>query len=278
MPSDILKLLITILTTIAAIIIAFLIFNFILKRIKKSLLKKAKGKRTKSNIKIFFKIIKYSFLLLLILIAISLYSDSLTGLGLGVGLFSAALGWALQKPITGIAAWLMVITRRPFNIGDRIIIGNLKGDVTDITLTHIYVREIGGIVPGEETSGRIVMIPNSVLFEKNIINYTAKNEYILDQVTIIVTFESNLNKAIKIALDSAEKLTSDFIDQVNKPYVRTYFKSNGISVSARYFAPADQLQKYSSNITREIFKRIKRTKNVEIAYPHTEVIFRKKKR
>lgn len=265
------------LLTFIILAIIFFIFNFIIERIKKGLLKKAKRKMTISNIHIFFKVIKYLFILFLILIIISLYSGSWVGLGLSVGLLSAALGWALQKPITGIAAWIMIIARRPFNIGDRIIIGNIKGDVIDVTLTHIYVKEVGGIVPGEETSGRVVMIPNSTLFEQNITNYTAKDEYVLDQVFVTVTFESNLDKAVKIALESAEKCTNSFIEKVSKPYVRTYFKPEGISVHVRYFVPANQLQKYSSDITQEIFKRIKKAKDVEIAYPHTEIIFRKKK-
>jgi small-conductance mechanosensitive channel len=264
-----------IINTIVILAITFFVFNLILGRIKKGLLKKAKKKRTISNIEIFFKIIKYSFFFMLILIAISSLTGSWTGLGLSVGLFSAALGWALQKPITGVAAWIMVVARRPFNIGDRVIIGNIKGDLQDITLTHIYVREIGGIVPGEETSGRIIMIPNSVLFEQNIINYTAKDEYTLDQVSVTITFESNLNKAVKIALESAKKCTKKFIENVKNPYIRTYFRTNGISVHVRYFAPADELQKYSSDITQEIFKRITKTKDIEISYPHRKIFIKK---
>ncbi len=112
---------------------------------------------------------------------------SWTALGLGVGLLSVAIGWALQRPITGMAAWFMIVVKRPFEIGDRVTIGAVKGDVVDITLTHIYINEIGGLVPSEENSGRTIMIPNSVLFEQNIINYTLQNEFVLDQVVTMVT-------------------------------------------------------------------------------------------
>ncbi|MCK4521832.1 MAG: mechanosensitive ion channel family protein, partial [Nanoarchaeota archaeon] len=201
-----------------------------------------------------------------------------TGLGVTVGLFTAALGWALQKPITGIAGWIMLVVKRPFDIGDRIIIGKVRGDVDDITLTHIYIKEIGGIVSGEENSGRIVMVPNSKLFEQDIINYTLQDEYVLDQVAVTVTYECNLDRAIKIALEAAKKCARDFIKQTGKkPYALTYFEPNGINVRVRYFAPAKHLQEISSAITKEIFDNIRKTKSVEIAYPHTEVVFRKKK-
>ena len=273
-----LKIIVPLLSTIIIVILLIIIFNFILGLIKKGLLKRAKTKKQISNVEIFSRIFKYAFLLILIIFAIFTYTGSLTGLGLTVGLLPAALGFALQKPITGIAAWIMVVVKRPFEIGDRIIIGNVRGDVADITLTHIYIKEIGGIVAGEETSGRIIMVPNSILFEQNIINYTSKDDYVLDQVTVAITYESNLDKAIKIALESAKKHIKEFVEITKKePYVRTFFQPNGINVSVRYFSPAKRLQEISSTVTKEIYEGIMKTKGVEIAYPHTEVIFRKKK-
>lgn len=268
---------IPIVRTVITVVITFLIFNLIINFVKRKLLKRVKTKKQISNVEIFSRVLKYIFLIILILIGFSSYYGSWTGLGLGIGLFSAALGWALQRPITGIAAWVMIITKRPFEIGDRIIIGNVRGDVVEITLTHVYISEIGGLVSGEENSGRIIMVPNSTLFEQSIINYTYSNdEYTLDQVAVTITYESNLDKAIKIALESAKKYTKKGRETKKEPYIRTYFQPSGMEVRVRYFAPAKRLQEFSSNITKEIFDRIRKTKDVEIAYPHTEVIFKNK--
>jgi len=241
-------------------------------------LKKAKTKKQISNIEIFSKVSHYVLFLILLIFGFFSYAGSWAGLGIGIGLLTAALGWALQKPITGIAGWIMVVVRRPFDIGDRVIIGSVRGDVADITLTHIYLKEIGGIVKGEENSGRVIMVPNSILFEQNIINYTQQDEYILDQVTVTVTHESNLDKAIEIALGSARKHTGDVIKATSKkPYIRTYFQPNGIDVHVRYYSPAKNIQEVSSKVTKEIFDRIMKTKSVRISYPHTEILFRGKK-
>jgi small-conductance mechanosensitive channel len=270
---------IPIVRTIITIIVLIMAFNFILHFVKKALLKRVKSKRQISNVEVFSSVFKYIFLLVLIISAIFSYTGSFTGLGLTLGFISAALGWALQKPITGMAAWIMIVIKRPFVIGDRIIIGDVKGDVTDITLTHIYIGEIGGIVAGEESSGRIIMVPNSILFEQKIINYThSRDEYILDQVVVPITFESNLGKATEIALESSKKLTKEFIEITKKdPYVRTFFQPNGINVHVRYYSPAKRLQEISSLMTKEIFDRIMKTKEVEFAYPHTEILYREKK-
>jgi|TARA_B100002003_G_scaffold234772_1_gene249040 small-conductance mechanosensitive channel len=264
--------------TIVAVVVLFLFLNFVVSLVRGILMKRVKRKKQKSNVEIFSKVLRVSIFIILVIFAISSYEDSWAGLGLGLGLFSAALGWALQKPITGIAAWIMVVLRRPFEIGDRVIIGGVKGDVIDISLTHIFLNEIGGVVGGEENSGRIILVPNSTLFEKNIVNYTSQDDFILDQVILLITFESDLNKAIKIVGDAAKKELKPYLEKMSKqPYVRTYFQDNGIQVSVRYLSPAIKLPEYSSRITQEIFRNVKRTREVNIAYPHLDVILKDKK-
>jgi len=267
------NIVIKIIRVLVVLIILEILYKVITINAKKILLSKVKSKSQRSNVIVFFNILRYIFLVIILLTLIFTYTGSWTGIGISAGLLTAALGWALQRPITGVAAWIMVVTKKPFRIGDRIIIGKVRGDVSDITLTHIYISEIGGIVSGEENSGRIVMVPNSVLFEKDIINYTQEDDYILDQVTVTVTYESDLDKAIEIVLESAKKLTNEFIKETNnEPYARTYFQPSGIDVRVRYFAPAKRLQELSSSITKEIFERIIKTKDVEIAYPHIELV------
>jgi len=267
-----------VLRTIITIIILIVIFNIIVSLIKRALLKKAKSKRQISNIQIFSKVLTLVFALIVVLFAVFAYAGSWSGLGLSLGLFSAALGWALQKPITGIAAWIMVVVRRPFEIGDRVIIGTVRGDVVNISLTHIYLKEIGGIVAGEENSGRIVMVPNSILFEQNIINYTLDNDYILGEVITTITYGSDIDEAIKLSKKAAKKITKEIIEKYNKePYVRTYFQPSGMNIQVRFLAESRRLQETTSEITQEIFRLIKKSKDVEIAYPHTQIIYKDKK-
>ena len=71
-------------------------------------------------------------------------------MGLTAAFLSMVLGWSLQRPVTGVAAWLMVMIKRPFQIGDRIIIQGVRGDVLDISPTHVLLGEVGGTIGGEE--------------------------------------------------------------------------------------------------------------------------------
>jgi len=242
-----------------------------------NLLRKAKTKKQSSSIRIMSQILRYSLSLLIILFAILSYSGAWSGFGVFLGLLSAAIGFALQKPITGVAAWVMVVTKRPFDIGDRIILGDVKGDVVDLNLTHVHVMEIGGLLGDEENSGRVIMIPNWMLFEKTIINYTSNNDFVLHSVIVNVTYESNLDRAMEIADLSARKYLAGVIGtSPGSPRVRVDFQPSGIDVQVKYFSPARQLHEFSSKITKEIFDRISACDDVEIAYPHTEVVFRRK--
>lgn len=189
------------------IIVALIIFRLISTFIKRSLLKHVKTKKQTTNVSTFIDLLNFIFIILIVIIAITTYYGSLGELGFIAGLLTVALGWALQKPISGVVGWLILIIKKPFTIGDRVVISNIKGDISNITLTHIFLNEIGGTIDGEEQSGRTVMLPTSIIFDEEVINFTEKDEYILDEVTVAITYESNLEKAEKITIESVKKNT-----------------------------------------------------------------------
>jgi len=263
------------------VIISIVIFSVVLQIIKRHLIKKVQGKKQVSNVIVFLDLLKFIFAIFLIISVVIAYHGNLGEIGFIAGLLTVALGWALQKPIAGVVAWLMIITRRPFNIGDRVLLSGIKGDISNITLTHIFLDEVGGTIEGEEKSGRTVMIPTSIIFDQQIVNYTEEDEYILDEVTTSITYESNLEKAEDLIKNSVNKIMKTYWENFPKnvlqePRIRLKFKDSGIDVTVRYYTLATQRSKISTDITREIFKNIKKTDDVEIAYPHTEVLLHKK--
>ncbi len=260
------------------ILFIFALYWVILFIIRTIMLKRAKTKKERNSALMFIKLIQYILLVFAGLAILFVFTGSFTAFGVSAGLFTAALGWALQKPITGVAGWLLVMVKHPLKIGDRIAIGNVKGDVIDITLTHIYIGELGGLIGGEENSGRIVMLPNSILFEKNIINYTYSSDLILDQIGVTITYDSDLDVAISLATKATEKaLGKEIMEKSDtKPYVLTYFAPSGINVYVRYKSPANNVNKYSSLVTQAIYRAFKQHDSIEFAYPHTEVLLHNK--
>ena len=258
--------------TFISVIILYWIFCYISNSLKNYLLKRAKNKKERSDIEIFSRAIRYIIVLFLIIFGVLSYSGSLVSIGLFAGLISASLGFALQRPISGMAAWLMLVIKRPFEIGDRVIIGAVKGDVSDISLSHVHIKEIGGTIPSEEISGRTILIPNAKLFEEDIINYTRQDNFILDEVSFPITFDSDIDEAQKIAEESAKIVLQDYEKNTQKPYSRTYFQPSGVDIFVRYLTLASNRNEISSKITQNIFKKVNKTEKVKFAYFHSEVL------
>lgn len=267
---------------VIGIIIVFLMFSIIIRILKNQLLKKVKRKKQVSNVIAFFGLIRFIFVILLVIIIIIAYYGNWGNIGFIAGLLTIALGMALQKPIGSVFAWLIIVTRRPFGIGDRVVISNITGDVVDISLTHIYLEEVGGTIDGEEKSNRSVFLPTSIIFEQEVINYNEKDEYILDEVTIAITYESNLDKAERIMNDAVGKIMTPLWETFKKripleSHTRLKCKDSGIDVTVRYYSIITKRNAISTDIIREILKQISYTKDVEIAYPHTQVLLPKNK-
>ena len=224
----------------------------------------------------FLLIWRYIWLGVGIVFVIVAFSGSLAGLGVSAAFLGLIMGWSLQAPVTGIAAWLMVIVKRPFKIGDRVIIAGITGDVVDINLTHIMLNQVGGTIGGEERSGRGVMIPNATLFSQVIYNYTSESRYLLDEVLVSVTFDSDLAVAEKLLLDAAEEATEKIIQRTGeKPFVRMGITEHGVRMRLRYKAEAKDRQRISSDITRGVLHRVRGESGVSFAYPHTEIVYKR---
>lgn len=262
---------------LTAILIIF-IFNFITIFVKRRLLKKAKSKSQVSTIKIFSRMINLVFMWVVILFAFLSYFKSWAGVGVVAGLLTAAIGFALQKPITGIAAWIMVVVKRPFQVGDRISIGNVKGDVYDISLTHVYIDEVGGTIDSEQHSGRNVLVPNYKLFDEVLVNHTLMHDFVLDEVSLVIKYDSNLDNALKIIKSIAEEITGEYAKKINKEVVtRVAIVDNGMKIKVLFFAPVQQLSKVKSDLSERIYKSILKNKSVELAYNRLDIAVRKDK-
>ncbi|MBW3014173.1 mechanosensitive ion channel family protein [Candidatus Woesearchaeota archaeon] len=244
---------------VITVIIILLIFNFIRRKVRDKLLAKARSKKHRSDIEIVSKFIKYIFYVAVIVAAFFSYVGSWAGLGLTAGLFSAALGWALQRPIVGIAGWLILVLKRPFQIGDHVMIGTEEGDVKHFTITHIVL----------DYYGREISIPNSVIFEQNIKNLTATHEFVIDKIGFKISYKSNLDKAVKIALEAAKKHTKEFQDGLQtQPEETVSFSTNGVPygvlVEIYFPSSAKRMFEISTKISKEIFNNIKKAKGIDL--------------
>ena len=216
----------------------------------------------------------FVWIVIIVIFGVISLSGSIQALGISAGFLGMIIGWSLQAPVTGVAAWLMLILKRPFRIGHRIIVAGIKGDVLDITLTHVILNQVGGTVAGEERSGRSVLIPNAILFNQTITNYTLDVEYILSEVPVRVTFQSDWDEAEKILVDAAIQVTADTIEITGEePFIRAELFDAGVLMRLRYRTTPEDYAENVSDIVKIIHKAFGENEKVEFCYPHSEVLY-----
>jgi len=222
------------------------------------------------------------FLALVIIGAV--WIKALSQFGAFLGLLTAGLAIALKDPLTNIAGWIFILTRKPFTLGDRVQIGEHKGDVIDIRLFQFTLLEIGNWVNAEQSTGRIIHLPNGKVFTTSQANYTIGFKYIWNEISVLVTFESQWEQAKKILLkiikEHAEEISEDaekkIIEASKKymiyyryltPIVYTSLQESGISLTMRFMCDARKRRTTEHNIWEDVLKAVARHKGIEFAYP-----------
>jgi small-conductance mechanosensitive channel len=205
-------------------------------------------------------------------------------IGAFLGLLTAGLAIALKDPLTNIAGWIFILTRKPFVLGDRVQIGEFAGDVIDIRLFQFSLLEIGNWVKADQSTGRIIHVPNGTIFSTGQSNYTAGFKYIWDEMPVLLTFESNwqLGKEIlkKIIHDHTESLSKDaerkIIEASKKymifyqhltPIVYTSVEDSGILLTMRFICDPRKRRSTEHEIWEEVLKEFAVQKEIEFAYP-----------
>ncbi len=216
----------------------------------------------------------------------SVWISAFARFGAFLGLLSAGLAIALKDPLTNIAGWLFISTRKPFSVGDRVQIGGDIGDVIDIRFFQFSLLEVGNWVQADQSTGRIIHIPNGKVFLQAQANYSKGFQYIWNEIPVLITFESNweLTKTIleKIINKHAEHLTKTVekeIKEATKKYLITYFhltpivytsvKDSGILLTIRYLCGFRKRRTSEHDIWEDILKEFAKNKDIEFAYPTT---------
>ncbi|MFA6448889.1 MAG: mechanosensitive ion channel domain-containing protein [bacterium] len=203
-----------------------------------------------------------------------------------LGIASAGLLIALQDVVANLAGWVFIISRKPFIVGDRIEISGVKGDVIDIRMFQFSLLEIGNWVAADQSTGRIVHIPNGKIFRELQYNFTQSFEYIWHEIPVLLTFESDWRKAKGILEKIAIEKTGSFSKMAEKeiskaaekymilfstlaPIVYTTVKDCGVLLTMRYITRPRQRRNTEQDIWENILDEFAKHSDIDFAYPTT---------
>jgi len=133
------------------------------------------------------------------------------------GLISLILGFALQTPITSFIGWIYILVRKPYRVGDRILIGEAAGDVIDVSYLDTTLWEFGGkYLSTDHPSGRIIKFPNSEVLKTPVYNYSwPLFPYIWNEIRFQIAYDSDLEFVAKTMSEvAAEELGEKMMERV----------------------------------------------------------------
>ena len=212
-----------------------------------------------------------------------LWSGNFATLATFLGLVGAGIALALRDPVVNMAAWAFLLWRRPFVVGDRIQIGEHAGDVVDLRLFQFTLLEIGNWVHADQSTGRLVHVPNGRVFSDAVANYTRGFPYIWNEIPVRVTFESDWRVAKQILLDivtrraglSESEARQRMLQASHRfmivystltPTVYTSADDDGVVLTLRYLCEARRRRGTAQDIWEDVLTAFGEHDDVALAY------------
>ena len=200
-----------------------------------------------------------------------------------LSLVGAGLAIALREGLLSIAGRLNIALRPPYEQGDRIEVNGLIGDVIDIRLIHTSLMEVGGWVDADQSTGRIVHIPNSWVLQYAFYNYTQGFGFIWNEISVTVTFRSDWEAAREIMLSLAQESAAIVEQQAAKqirrmsreflihysiltPFVYVHIVRDGVRLNLRYLCDVRKRRGTDHALSVSMLKAFKEHGGIELAY------------
>lgn len=230
---------------VAGIVFLILLASYF---IKKGLNKTLKDTDNKYRAR---KAVNFLAYLLLVVVLLIVFSDKLGNIGVAMGVAGAGIAFALQEVIVSFAGWLSIILTGRVSVGQRLKIGEIRGDVIDIGVLSTTIMEVGDWVKGDLYNGAIISVANSFVFKEKVHNYSAEYPFLWDEITVPIRIESDYKLAKQVFSSVLQEICGDYAAQSQEewtklsnkyrveeaqvqPMVTLVFDQNWITFSLRY--------------------------------------------
>ena len=213
---------------------------------------------------------------------ISIWFDNGLHAAAAVGLLTAAFAFAMQKAVTSVAGYFLILRGDIFSIGDRIVMGGVRGDVIALGFLRTTILEMGqpsgdedaGVpmwVQARQYTGRIVTVTNGAVFDEPVYNYSRDFPFIWEELHIQVKHDTDLDLAERLMADAARRhcLQRDDIGSgVMQHLRRRYFvpaqevsvepevfftlTSSWVEIALRFVVATHDIRRVKSSISRDV--------------------------
>ena len=213
---------------------------------------------------------------------ISIWFDNGLHAAAALGLLTAALAFALQKAVASVAGYFLILRGDVFAIGDRIVMGGVRGDVIGLGFLRTTILEMGQPTGDEDATvpmwvqarqytGRVVTVTNGAVFDEPVYNYSRDFPFIWEEMHVPINYDADRDLAERLVLDSVRRNTEGRIDvgpQSLQQLRRRYFvpaaevslepevfytmTSNWLELAVRFVVPTHDIRRVKSDIAKSV--------------------------
>lgn len=199
-----------------------------------------------------------------------------------LGLMAAGAVIALQDVVRNLAGGVYLALKHPLRVGDRVEIDGVTGDVVNIGFLGFNLLEIRGWVDADQTTGRVLHLPNGLLLTRPMANYDAGFKWIWHEITVPLTFDSDVDRARMVLGELVEAHAPNITEEgterprdllINltrmQPGVYVHADERGVRLTARMRCPVRQRRRLDNQIWTELLRRLRQEPTITLTYAAT---------
>ncbi len=230
---------------------------------------------------------------------VSIWFSDPSRLASAAAFITAGLAIASQRVITAVSSYFIILRGKAFHVGDRIVMGGVRGDVISLGFIQTTIMEMGQ-PPGEQAdapslwvgarqyTGRIVTLTNDKIFDGPVYNYTRDFPYIWEEMHMPIPYTGDRRKAEEIMLRAARHHTqkiADLSEDALKDLERRYsvkreeleprvflrLTDNWVELALRFITEDHGIRRVKDAMSREILEEFEKA-GIGIASGTYEVV------
>ncbi|MDF9746417.1 mechanosensitive ion channel family protein [Natrinema salsiterrestre] len=213
-------------------------------------------------------------------------TEQWVGVLFSLGIVGFAVTFALQQPLFSLMGWIYIMVKRPYQVGDRVRIGDAKGDVIEVDFLVTTLWEINGeLVSSNQPSGRVVTLPNSTVLSSEVYNFSWEEfPYVWNEISIQLSYETDLAFARQELTDVADDYLGERMAQNiaryrellaetpvelevrDGPTVNVVQQESWVELRLRYLVHPRRGQRAKNDLYERILERFKKNPD-RISFP-----------
>lgn len=211
------------------------------------------------------RLTQYLVLSLGIIFAFQFVGIDLSGLTVIFGLLSVGIGFGLQNLTSNFVSGLIVMFERPIAVGDRVLVNDIEGDVTEINIRSTRIQSVNNVS---------YIVPNTDFVSSTVVNYSHGEPEIKVDVEVGVSYSSNLD-LVKETLFEIGKNHPEVNTTRNPPEVFLLsFGDSAWNMRLRVWIDNPKRKMYVlSDLNSSIVEKF-RERNIEIPFPQRDLYVR----